>query len=60
MPAKIVEEDGGIYYSKRCPEHGVQKTLVSDDPVYWQPHAEYLKPGDRPLAPHTRTERGCP
>ena len=22
--------------------------------------SEYLKPGDRPLAPHTRTERGCP
>ena len=60
VPAKIVEEDGGIYYSKRCPEHGVMKTLVSDDPVYWRRTLEYLKPGDRPLAPHTRTERGCP
>ena len=60
VPAKIVEEDGGIYYSKRCPEHGVMKTLVSDDPVYWRRTLEYLKPGDRPLAPFTRTERGCP
>ena len=60
VPAKIIEEDGGIYYSKRCPEHGVMKTLVSDDPVYWRRTLEYLKPGDRPLAPHTRTERGCP
>src|SRR5258708_4415341 len=60
VPAKIVEEDGGIYYSKRCPEHGVMKTLVSDDPVYWRRTLEYLKPGDRPLQPHTRTERGCP
>ena len=60
VPAKIVEEDGGIYYSKRCPEHGVMKTLVSDDPVYWRRTLEYLKPGDRPLAPRTRTERGCP
>jgi 7,8-dihydro-6-hydroxymethylpterin dimethyltransferase len=60
VPAKIVEEDGGIYYSKHCPEHGVMKTLVSDDPVYWRRTLEYLKPGDRPLQPHTRTERGCP
>ena len=44
VPAKIVEEDGGIYYSKRCPEHGVMKTLVSDDPVYWRRTLEYLKP----------------
>src|SRR4030088_1557088 len=60
VPAKIVEEDGGIYYSKRCPEHGVMKTLVSDDPIYWRRTLEYLKPGDRPLQPHTRTERGFP
>jgi hypothetical protein len=60
VPAKIVEEDGGIYYAKRCPEHGLMKTLVSDDPVYWRRTLEYLKPGDRPLQPHTSTERGCP
>jgi uncharacterized radical SAM superfamily Fe-S cluster-containing enzyme len=60
VPAKIVEENGCIYYSKRCAEHGVMKTLVSDDPVYWRRTLEYLKPGDRPLAPGTRTERGCP
>jgi uncharacterized radical SAM superfamily Fe-S cluster-containing enzyme len=60
VPAKIVEENGRIYYSKRCPRHGVMKTLVSDDPVYWRRTLDYLKPGDRPLAPQTRTERGCP
>jgi uncharacterized radical SAM superfamily Fe-S cluster-containing enzyme len=60
VPAKIVEENGRIYYAKRCAEHGVMKTLVSDDPVYWRRTLEYLKPGDRPLAPGTRTERGCP
>ena len=60
VPAKIVEENGRIYYSKRCAEHGVMKTLVSDDPVYWRRTLEYLKPGDRPLAPLSRTEHGCP
>src|SRR5437868_15412532 len=60
VPAKIVEEDGRIYSSRRCAEHGVMKTMVSDDPVYWRRTLDYLKPGDRPLAPGTRTERGCP
>src|SRR5262249_59626334 len=41
-------------------EHGVMKTLVCDDGGYWRRTLEYLKPGDRPLAPATRTERGCP
>jgi uncharacterized radical SAM superfamily Fe-S cluster-containing enzyme len=27
VPAKIVEQDGGIYYVKRCPDHGVMKTM---------------------------------
>jgi hypothetical protein len=60
VPAKIVEEEGRIYYLKRCGERGVMKTLVSDDPVYWRRTLDYLKPGDRSLAPQTRTERGCP
>ena len=47
VPAKIVEEDGRIFYLKRCAEHGVMKTMVSDDPVYWRRTLEYLKPGDR-------------
>ena len=46
VPAKIIEQDGGIYYSKRCPEHGVMKTLVSDDPVYWRRTLDYLKAGN--------------
>src|SRR5262249_33644203 len=28
VPAKVVEENGGVYYLKRCPDHGVMKTLV--------------------------------
>ena len=60
VPTKIVEEDGAVFYLKRCTEHGVMKTLVSDDPVYWRRTLDYLKPGDRPLVPATRTERGCP
>lgn len=60
VPAKITAEDGRIFYLKRCPDHGVQKTLISDDIAYWKSQREWLKPGDRPLAPQTRTDHGCP
>ena len=60
VPAKVIAEDGCVFYLKRCPEHGVQKTLISNDIHYWKSQREWLKPGDRPLSPHTRTDHGCP
>jgi uncharacterized radical SAM superfamily Fe-S cluster-containing enzyme len=60
VPAKIVIQDGAVFYSKRCPAHGLQKVLVSTDAAYYRLCHDYLKPGDRPLVVQTRTERGCP
>lgn len=60
VPAKIVVEDNDVFYLKRCREHGVQKTLISDDLAYWKAQKDWLKPGDRPLAVQTRTDYGCP
>ena len=60
VPAKIVGEDSSVYYQKRCPVHGVQKTLISDDLAYWKSQRDWVKPGDRPLQVQTRTEHGCP
>mgnify|MGYP002784839549 CR=1 FL=1 len=60
VPAKIIIEDEQVYYLKRCRDHGVQKTLISDDLPYWRAQKDWLKPGDRPLAVQTRTEAGCP
>jgi uncharacterized radical SAM superfamily Fe-S cluster-containing enzyme len=60
VPAKITGEDGGVFYLKRCADHGVQKTLISDDIAYWKSQRDWLKPGDRPLAPQTPTDHGCP
>ena len=60
VPAKILIEGEDVFYQKRCPEHGVQKTLISTDATYWKSCKDYLKPGDRPLAPQTHTARGCP
>jgi tetraether lipid synthase len=60
VPAKIIGQDGKVFYQKRCPEHGVMKTLIEDDADYWLNIRRWLKPGDRPLHNATRTERGCP
>ena len=31
VPAKIISEGDNVFHLKRCREHGVQKTLISDD-----------------------------
>src|SRR5579885_507681 len=60
VPAKVIEERGAVYYLKRCPRHGVQKTLVSSEAAYWKRCRDFLKPGDVPLKFHTRIDNGCP
>lgn len=60
VPAKVIIEQDRVYYLKRCLDHGVQKTLISDDVEYWRQQKLWLKPGDRPLSAQTRTEAGCP
>lgn len=60
VPAKVVIEEGQVYYHKRCRTHGPRKVLVSTDAAYWRLCHDYLKPADRPLALQTHTERGCP
>ena len=35
-PAKIIIDDDKVFYLKRCPDHGVQKTLIADDVAYWK------------------------
>jgi 7,8-dihydro-6-hydroxymethylpterin dimethyltransferase len=60
VPAKIVQEDGQVFYRKRCPEHGMQRTLVASDAAYWKRCRDYLKPGDVPHRFHTRIDKGCP
>lgn len=60
VATKVIIEDEKVWYLKRCFDHGVQKTLISDDLDYWRSQKLWLKPGDRPLRAQTRTEAGCP
>jgi uncharacterized radical SAM superfamily Fe-S cluster-containing enzyme len=60
VPAKILFQDGKVYFRKRCKEHGFQKTLVSTDVEYFKRCKEYIKPGDMPQVFQTEIRRGCP
>ena len=60
VPAKIQIEADNVFYLKRCPQHGVQKTLVSTDAAYFKSCKDFIKPGDLPLVFQSRTEHGCP
>lgn len=60
VPAKIIQEDGAIYYQKRCRTHGVQKVLISSDPDYWRAQSSWIKPSDLPQTYQTRINDGCP
>lgn len=60
VPAKIIEQDGAVFYQKRCPVHGVEKVLISTDPAYYRQVQDWIKPGDKPLQFQTRIHDGCP
>lgn len=60
VPAKILIFGDEVFYEKRCREHGVQKTLISNDSAYYLAQLSWLKPGDRPLDVQTKTDYGCP
>jgi len=58
--AKLVIEGDNVFYLKRCPSHGMQKTLVSTDAAYFKSCKDFIKPGDLPLRYQSITEHGCP
>jgi uncharacterized radical SAM superfamily Fe-S cluster-containing enzyme len=60
VPAKIIFEDGRVYYFKKCPEHGEQQTLISTDIAYFKKCKEFFKAPDEPFFRQTETIRGCP
>jgi uncharacterized radical SAM superfamily Fe-S cluster-containing enzyme len=60
IPAKITIEEDAVFHLKRCPSHGVQKTLISTDAAYFKSCKDFIKPGDLPLTYQSRTHYGCP
>ncbi len=60
VPAKILFEDGNVYFRKHCKRHGFQKVLISTDIEYYKRCKEYIKPGDMPHVFQTEIRHGCP
>jgi uncharacterized radical SAM superfamily Fe-S cluster-containing enzyme len=60
VPAKILIDGDEVFYQKRCPAHGVQKTLIATDATYFRSIKDFVKPGDLPLTYQSRTHHGCP
>ena len=60
VSAKIVFEDGKVMMKKHCPEHGFMQSVIATDIEYYKQIRNYNKASEYPLAPHTKTEFGCP
>jgi uncharacterized radical SAM superfamily Fe-S cluster-containing enzyme len=61
IEGKILFEDGKVFLTKRCPEHGSEKVLVADDVDYYRRCREvFLKPPEMPNRFNTEVRWGCP
>lgn len=60
VSAKIIFEDDKVFMTKRCSEHGFQKSLIADDIEFYKNIRNYNKASEYPIAPHTDTDYGCP
>ncbi len=60
IESKEIVEDGRVYLEKSCPEHGIERILVSADSNYWNWAMKYNRPGSSPFRWSSSVERGCP
>jgi uncharacterized radical SAM superfamily Fe-S cluster-containing enzyme len=61
VDAKELIEDGKVWLWKRCPEHGQQRVLISDDVEYFKLCREvFLKPPEQVERYNTPFRHGCP
>ena len=61
VDAKELIRGSDVVLWKRCPEHGIQEVLLSDDAAYYRKGRElYLKEPEQVARYNTRFEHGCP
>ena len=61
IPARRVDRQGNVYLEKKCPEHGEFRTLIwRGDGASYEDWARNSRKAVGPLAPITRTDKGCP
>jgi uncharacterized radical SAM superfamily Fe-S cluster-containing enzyme len=60
VEAKVVIQNDQVYLHKWCPEHRLEKVLISTDAEYYKLSRQTLKPGQMPLKFQTPIKYGCP
>jgi 7,8-dihydro-6-hydroxymethylpterin dimethyltransferase len=61
VDAKILFQDGAVFMTKSCPEHGPERVLVADDVDYYRRCREvFLKVPEQSDRYNTETRFGCP
>lgn len=60
ISAKIVFQNGMVLMKKNCPDHGFMESVIATDIEYYKQIRNYNKASEYPIAPHTKTEYGCP
>jgi 7,8-dihydro-6-hydroxymethylpterin dimethyltransferase len=61
IDAKLVFEDDKVFMLKRCPQHGFERVLISDDVPYYRRCREvFIKPPEMPDRFNTPIKYGCP
>jgi uncharacterized radical SAM superfamily Fe-S cluster-containing enzyme len=61
VDAKIVFEDDRVFMMKRCPQHGFERVLMSDDVDYYRRCREvFVKRPEMPEHYNTPVKYGCP
>lgn len=61
VSGKVVFSDEKVFLHKRCPRHGLERVMLSDDIEYFRKTREvYLKIGERVQKPNTPIRYGCP
>jgi uncharacterized radical SAM superfamily Fe-S cluster-containing enzyme len=61
VDGKIIFEEGNVFLTKHCPQHGNEKVLVSDDVDYYRQCRElFIKKPEMPYRRNTPIQYGCP
>jgi uncharacterized radical SAM superfamily Fe-S cluster-containing enzyme len=61
VEGKVVFQDDRVYMLKRCPQHGAEQVLLSDDvPYYRRCRETFLKRSEMPRRFGTPVRWGCP
>jgi uncharacterized radical SAM superfamily Fe-S cluster-containing enzyme len=60
VEAKVLIKDDKVYLQKWCPQHKLQRVLISTDAEYYKLCRRFIKPAQMPLKFNTPIKYGCP